>query len=287
MSLALLPLWRQVMLSLPYPIPHLLPGRFLCRAHGTCRRILCLTDSHVRRIDHRRAQSSAVWNGATASECRAHRRGACATGARNKAPARWLFRPDDPPLLETLPAVTWTAFVSAPAFVFEFLCAAIALSLFPLPAISQPRRRIASCFAPYDLPRWYARHALRLLAVVYRGASRSRAGNRCQESRLHGGCRTALYTYRAYSRAHAMGVYGDVRFCGGPRQPHLPRRNPGAGPEPAFRNPDCTADAGPPYIHIARILARTRWGCTVVSGVGTAPCETMSRLRSRRNPVGG
>ena len=204
------------------------------------------------------------------------------------APARCLFRPDDPPLLETLPAVTWTTLVSAPASVFEFLCAAIALSLFTLPAISQPRRRIASCFAPYDLPRWCARHTLRLLAVVYRGASRSRAGNRCQESRLHGRCRTALYTYRAYSRAHAMGVYGDVRFCGGPRQPHLPRRNPGAGPEPTFWNPVRTPLAGPAACTSrARRFACARWGCTVVSGVGTALSETVSRLRGRRNLVGG
>ena len=203
------------------------------------------------------------------------------------APAGCLFRPDDPPLLETVPAVNWTTLVSAPASVFEFLYAAIALSLFPRPAISQPHRRIASCFAPYDLPRWYVRHTLRLLAVVCRGASRSRAGNRFQESRLHGGCRTAyIYVSRVFSRAR-VGVYGGVRNCGDSRRPHQLRRNPGAGPQPTFGNPVRTADAEPP-IYTSRASFRAHaLGCTVVSGVRTAPSDTVSRLRGRRNPIGG
>ena len=185
--------------------------------------------------------------------------------------------------------MTWTAFVSAPAFVFEFLYRAIAESLFSLPAISEPHRRIVSHLAPCELPRWRARPAFRLIAVVCHGGHPGAVPETAVKSPVCAAeAGPTTYTSRASSRAHAMGVYGGVRFCGVPRQPHLPRRNPGAGPEPTFRNPVRTPHAGPATCTPrARRFARTRWGCTVVYGFGTAPSGTMSRLRGRLNLVGG
>ena len=108
-----------------------------------------------------------------------------------------------------------------------------------------------------------------------RGASRSRAGNRCQESRFHGRCQTAyIYISRVLSRAR-VGVYGGVRIRGGSRRPHQPRRNPGAGTEPTFGNPVRTADAEPP-IYTSRASS-----CACAMGVyGGVRCRD-GTLRNR------